>query len=83
MTPVLTSEELKLLRAALAGPLVDHDPETLGLCLRLCALRLLQRAGAVAAANGWRGSSHAFFLTREGWALMKADRATAAVRRSA
>jgi hypothetical protein len=83
MTPDLTSDDLTLLRAALAGPVLDDDPETMGRCLRLSALHLLQRSGPVAAANGWRGSPHAFFLTREGWALMKAQRATAAVRRSA
>ena len=83
MTPVLASDELKLLRAALAGPVFDHDLQTLELCLKLSALRLLQRAGATAAANGWRGPSNAFFLTREGWALLKSERATASMRRSA
>jgi hypothetical protein len=44
------------------------------LCVRLCARRLMQRAGSLAAANGWRGSPHAFVLTREGWALLKTQR---------
>ena len=70
----LPQEERKLLNAALAGPLLEPDPATVGLCLRLCGRRLLQRAGATAQANGWRGSPHAFVLTREGWALLKADR---------
>jgi hypothetical protein len=70
----LSSDEQDLLSSALAGPLLDLDPAHLGLCLRLCGRRLLQRAGAVAQANGWRGSPHAFVLTREGWALLKAER---------
>jgi hypothetical protein len=85
MSPVhgLSTQERGLLREAMSGPLVDRDPAALGLCLRLCGLRLLQRAGAVAIANGWRGSPHAFFLTREGWALMKAERGRDALRRTA
>ena len=70
----LTAEERALLRAALDGPLMDRDPVAIGLCVKLCSLKLLQRAGGVAAANGWRGSPNAFFLTRDGWALLKADR---------
>ena len=78
----LSAEERSLLNEALEGPLVDRDPLALGLCLKLCGLKLLQRAGTVAVANGWRGSPHAFFLTREGWALMKAERGVAPVRRA-
>lgn len=70
----LTPDERAVLTAALEGPLVDRDPVLLGLCLRLCGRRLLQRAGAAAAANGWRGSPHAFVLSREGWAVIKAER---------
>jgi hypothetical protein len=84
MTPfhALSAEERSLLNEALEGPLVDCDPVALGLCLKLCGLKLLQRAGTVAVANGWRGSPHAFFLTREGWALMKSERRGAPVRRA-
>lgn len=70
----LSPDERALLAAALTGPVMDRDPVVLGLCLRLCGRRLLQRAGAQAAVNGWRGSPHAFVLTREGWALLKAER---------
>ncbi|CAN7220746.1 hypothetical protein LJR225_000841 [Phenylobacterium sp. LjRoot225] len=70
----LPQEERDLLKAALCGPLLDGDPAQVGLCLRLCGRRLLQRAGSVAQANGWGGSPHAFVLTREGWALLKAER---------
>jgi hypothetical protein len=70
----LPLEERNLLKAALDGPLLDRDPMQVGLCLRLCGRRLLQRAGVAAQANGWRGSPHAFVLTREGWALLKAER---------
>lgn len=69
----LSLEERNLLKAALDGPLDDRDPGQVALCLRLCGRRLLQRAGAVALANGWRGSPHAFVLTREGWTLLKAE----------
>ena len=78
----LTAGERALLNQALEGPLTDCDPVVLGVCLKLCGLKLLQRAGTVAVANGWRGSPHAFFLTREGWALMKAERGVAPVRRA-
>jgi hypothetical protein len=70
----LSPDELKLLKAALEAPLLDRDPVQVGLCLRLCGRQLLQRAGSASAANGWRGSPHAFVLTREGWGLLKADR---------
>lgn len=70
----LPLEELKLLRAALESPLLDSDPAQVGLCLRLCGRHLLQRAGAASHANGWLGSPHAFVLTRDGWALLKAER---------
>ncbi|WP_309087971.1 hypothetical protein [Phenylobacterium sp.] len=84
MTPMpgLTTEERALLRSALEGPLVERDPIAIGLCIKLCGLKLLQRAGGVAAANGWRGSPNAFFLTREGWALMKAERRGPPIRRA-
>jgi hypothetical protein len=78
----LPPEERTILLAALEGPLPDRDPLRVGLCLRLCGRRLLQRAGGAAAANGWRGSPHAFVLTREGWAYVKADRQRAPVRRT-
>jgi hypothetical protein len=80
--PALPPEEHNLLRAALDGPLLDRDPIQVGLCLRLCGRRLLQRAGAAALANGWRGSPHAFVLTREGWALLKAERQRRPLRRA-
>lgn len=80
--PDLPREERKLLRAALDGPLHDADPVQVGLCLRLCGRQLLQRAGAAAQANGWRGSPHAFVLTREGWALLKAERRRKPLRRT-
>jgi hypothetical protein len=78
----LPVEELNLLRAALESPLLDSDPALVGLCLRLCGRRLLQRAGAAAQANGWLGSPHAFVLTREGWALLKAERRRKPLRRA-
>jgi hypothetical protein len=77
----LPPDEHKLLQAALDGPLLDRDPAQVGLCLRLCGRRLLQRAGVAAQANGWRGSPHAFMLTREGWALLKAERRGRPMRR--
>jgi len=79
----LTADERALLRQALDGPLMDRDPIVLGLCLRLCGRRLLQRAGSAAAANGWRGSPHAFVLTRDGWCLVKAERVHRPLRQSA
>lgn len=84
MTPYsgLSNDERNLLREALAGPLTDCDPAALGLCLKLCGMKLLQRSGAVAVANGWRGSPHAFFLTRDGWAVLKAERGRACLRRT-
>lgn len=84
MTPMsgLTAEERALLRAALDGPLVERDPVAIGLCIKLSGLKLLQRAGGVAAANGWKGSPNAFFLTRDGWALLKAERGGHPVRRA-
>ena len=84
MTPLhgLSLEERNLLKEALNGPLVDREPVSLGLCLKLCGLKLLQRAGTVAVANGWRGSPHAFFLTRDGWALLKAERGHDPIRRA-
>ncbi|MGA0607197.1 hypothetical protein ACO2Q0_14485 [Phenylobacterium sp. VNQ135] len=82
-TPGLSLEERSLLREALNGPLTDRDPAAVGLCIKLCGLKLLQRAGGVAAANGWRGSPNAFFLTRDGWELMKLERRGPAIRRTA
>jgi len=78
----LSSEERALLQAALRGPLVDPNPIQVGLCLRLCGRRLLQRAGAASQVNGWSGSPHAFVLTREGWALLKAERSRRPLRRA-
>jgi len=78
----LSADERTLLLAALDGPLVDRDAASLGLCLRLCGRRLLQRAGSAAAANGWRGSPHAFVLTRDGWRLVKAERRRSPLRRA-
>lgn len=76
------SDELRILKAALDSPLVDRDPTTVALCLRLCGRRLLQRAGTAAQANGWQGSPHAFVLTREGWAFLKAERSRPPIRRA-
>lgn len=78
----LSSEERQVLMQALEAPLLDRDPVVLGLCLRLCGRRLLQRAGPTAVMNGWRGSPHAFVLTREGWAVLKAQRGVWPVRRA-
>ena len=78
----LSAQELALLKAALHAPLLDRDPMATHLCLRLCGRRLMQRAGGLAAANGWRGSPHAFVLTREGWTLLKAERRGAPMRRA-
>lgn len=79
----LTADEIRLLREAMDAPLEDRDPVSLGMCLKLCGLRLLQRAGSAAALNGWRGSPNAFFLTRDGWALLKEDRIGAPLWRTA
>jgi hypothetical protein len=70
----LSADEREILLAALSAPLLEGDAARHGLYLRLCGRRLLQRAGAVSLANGWRGSPHAFILTRQGWALLKAER---------
>ena len=78
--PHLTAEEHQALLAALHEPLACGDAEKHGLYLRLCGLRLLQRAGAVSLANGWDGSPLAFILTREGWNLLKAERRRAPAR---
>ncbi|MDB5494968.1 MAG: hypothetical protein JWP86_2305 [Phenylobacterium sp.] len=77
----LSADERNLLRAALDAPLVERDPAVLGLCLRLCGRRLLQRAGSAAAANGWSGSPHAFVLTRDGWRQIAAEHARGPLRR--
>lgn len=77
----LSPDERALLGQALIAPVMDRDPVILGLCLRLCGRRLLQRAGMASTANGWRGSPHAFVLTREGWSVLKAER-RAPVRRA-
>lgn len=78
----LQADERAVLIRALASPLLDDDPVVASLCVTLQARRLLQRAGAVSLANGWRGSPHAFLLTREGWSLLKAERQRAPVRRT-
>ncbi|HLZ75928.1 hypothetical protein [Phenylobacterium sp.] len=70
----LNPDERNILLTALRAPLFDSDPGVMGVCLRLCGRKLLQRAGGVAVANGWRGSPHAFVLTREGWSLVNAER---------
>lgn len=74
--------ERKVLLAALAEPLFDRDPMVMGLCLRLCGRHLMQRAGGTAIANGWRGSPHAFVLSRDGWNLLKAERKRAPARKT-
>lgn len=79
----LSADERALLHQALHAPLMDRDPIFLGLCLRLCGRRLLQRAGSAAAANGWRGSPHAFVLTRDGWCFLKAERTRGPMRQTA
>jgi hypothetical protein len=78
----LSPEELALLRQALDAPVLDRRPAVMHLALRLCGRRLLQRAGGIACANGWRGSPHAFVLTREGWAVLKAERRRTPLRRA-
>ena len=80
--PELSDEEREILQAALSEPLVEGDSRRHGLYLRLCGRRLLQRAGALSLANGWRGSPHAFILTREGWSLLKAERLRMPIRRA-
>lgn len=79
----LSADERALLRSALDAPLTDRDPIVLGMCLRLCGRRLLQRAGSASAANGWHGSPHAFVLTRDGWCMVKAERARGPLRQTA
>jgi len=81
-TPELTPDERAILLAALREPQFDRDPAVMGLCLRLCGRKLLQRAGGLAVANGWRGSPHAFVLTRDGWSLVNAERRRLPVRRA-
>jgi hypothetical protein len=78
----LPADEREVLNAALSGPLNDRNPVIVGLCLRLCGRRLLQRAGVASQANGWRGSPHAFVLTREGWEYLKAEHKRTPVRRA-
>jgi hypothetical protein len=78
----LSAPERDVLLAALHEPLFDRDPMVMGLCLRLCGRHLMQRAGGAAIANGWRGSPHAFVLTREGWNLVKSGRLHAPIRRA-
>ncbi|THD62998.1 hypothetical protein [Phenylobacterium sp.] len=80
--PDLTETERKVLLEALRAPVFDNDPAVMGACLRLCGRRLLQRAGGASAANGWRGSLHAFVLTRDGWNLLKAERGGMPIRRA-
>jgi CRP-like cAMP-binding protein len=76
----LLAGERDILRRALESPLLDSDPTVMKLCMTLQARRLLQRAGAISLANGWRGSPHAFLLTCEGWRLLKAERRRAPIR---
>ena len=78
----LTSEEREVLLEALSEPIAVGDAERHLLYLRLCGRGFLQRAGAVSVANGWRGSPHAFMLTREGWSLLKLERGRAPIRRA-
>jgi hypothetical protein len=78
----ISAAERQLLLMALKAPLLDHDLEILALCLRLCERRLLQRAGGAAIVNGWRGSPHAFVLTREGWRVVREVRRTWPVRQA-
>jgi hypothetical protein len=78
----LSAPERNVLLAALNGPLPDADAMVMGLCLRLCGLGLMQRAGGTAAANGWRGSPRAFLLTRAGWSLLKYECRRAPIRRA-
>ncbi|HEY8003555.1 MAG TPA: hypothetical protein VIE16_04965 [Phenylobacterium sp.] len=78
----LAADERSILRSALNGPVFDRDPLVMAICSRLCAHRLMQRAGSAALVNGWRGSPHAFVLTREGWSLLKAERARPPVRQA-
>lgn len=72
--PGLTAEDLSLLNEALNGPLTHLDTAGQEVCMKLCGLKLLQRAGGVAAANGWKGPPHVFFLTRDGWSVVKDER---------
>jgi hypothetical protein len=78
----LAADERSVLRAALHSPVFERDPLVMAICGRLCARRLMQRAGSAALANGWRGSPHAFVLTREGWSLLKAERSRTPVRQA-
>lgn len=78
----LSREEFAFLRAALDGPLTEPRGSDMPLCVRLCSRRLLQRAGGIACANGWRGSPDAFVLTREGWRLLRAEHSRPRLRRT-
>ncbi len=80
-TDDLTGEEHAILLEALSGPIPVGDAGRHASYLRLCARRLLQRAGPISRANGWQGSPHAFILTREGWNLLKAEHRRPPVRR--
>jgi hypothetical protein len=82
IAPRLSIEEHDVLLAALQSPLLDRDPIVMGACPRLCGRHLLQRAGGMAKANGWRGPPHAFMLTRQGWNLVKAERRRTPIRRA-
>lgn len=70
----LSADELQILEMALDRPVSDPEPELRRLCINLQARRLLQPAGSVSLANGWRGSPHAFVLSRDGWNQIKASR---------
>jgi hypothetical protein len=78
----LMPAEREILRRALACPLLDPDRAVMRLCVSLQARGLLQRAGGVSMANGWRGSPQAFVLSRQGWSLLKAERLHRPIRRA-
>lgn len=70
----LSRAEWDMLHKALESP-IEVEPAALPLCLHLCVRGLLQRAGPLSVAQGWRGSPHAFVLTRLGWSCLKAEHA--------
>lgn len=67
----ITPDEIAVLTAARDGPIADAPPQVRQACINLQGRRLMQQAGAIAQANGWAGSPHAFILTRQGWNLLK------------
>jgi hypothetical protein len=76
----LTADELEVLEMALASPVSDPEPDVRARCINLQARRLLQPAGSVSMANGWRGSPQAFVLSRDGWNRLKAKRRSGSTR---